>query len=332
MKTIRKHLLPVLVMVLAAVPSLGGVLPGQMKFSVKVSNEQGEPISDAEVVVFTYFKGEWVERRESLREGVADFQFVGKGSVDISTKIEGYYTESILDDSYRLSNNKPGVYEPWGKVYSVVLRKKINPRPLFVKIGDWMKIPDSDGTGYDLEVGDWVAPHGKGIVSDFIFSAENRIVDGSNDYFIRLDIRFSNEHDGIFALPAEKWPEYMSFRSGLLLGHAAPTEATYMNHAFTQTGLKPITRTKFQELDAASADNATPGCFFRVRSRIEPETGKVVGRYGKMYQFFRLSRHDEESPTIRFEYYLAPDESPSLEFNGKSLVEGAEIPSEIRRH
>jgi len=69
------------------------------------------------------------------------------------------------------------------------------------------------------------------------------------------------------------------------------------------------------------------GYWFRVRSEMDENSGELKrARYGKIDGVLNFSlRRKNEPGYIAFTYYLSPDESPSLEFNGKSLVKNASL-------
>src|SRR5437899_7397905 len=71
-----------------------------------------------------------------------------------------------------------------------------------------IELPVSDQPiGFDLVKGDWVAPHGKGKVSDFRFSLRRRFAT-RRDYESVMAVSFSNPGDGLRVVEAE--PEYGS--------------------------------------------------------------------------------------------------------------------------
>ena len=100
-----------------------------------------------------------------------------------------------------------GRWEPWNPVVEVVLKPILNSVPMYVKKVEWLNVPKpGEEAGYDLVAGDWVAPHGKGSVSDFIFKIDSRDLPAATQrkdvnpgeyYEIALTLRFSNESDGV---------------------------------------------------------------------------------------------------------------------------------------
>ena len=85
---------------------------------------------------------------------------------------------------------------PWDHTYTVVLRKIVNPIPMYAKTA-WIEIPAvGKPCGYDLEKGDWVAPYGKGVDADLTFNLVRRYAD-RRDFDVEVELRFSNPGDGV---------------------------------------------------------------------------------------------------------------------------------------
>lgn len=137
----------------------------------------------------------------------------------------------IAQQDYILSAEKPGYYRTQGphrgindeksfQQYAVGVQKiELELRPIRNPIVglsrdvDRRPLPKIDGPmGFDLEVGDWVAPFGEGRTPDFIFELDGRFT-SSTDYDQKFTLRFSRPQDGITAFKhpknigsALKWP------------------------------------------------------------------------------------------------------------------------------
>ncbi len=136
--------------------------------------------------------------------------------------------------------------------------------------------------------GDWVAPRGKGKISDFIFTAQSAFTNLQQQHVI-LNLSFSNPLDGIqlTELPKEfgnsffKWP-----RQAPDNGY----QPTWMQERDKTYRIQKLEQQKF---------------FFRVRT-LEKD-GKIVSAfYGKLSEGFQVGA---DSPTVckfRLCYYLNP--------------------------
>ncbi|MDP1581385.1 MAG: hypothetical protein Q8M02_14020 [Candidatus Didemnitutus sp.] len=138
----------------------------------------------------------------------------------------------IAQQDYILSAEKPSYYRTQGphrgindeksfQQYAVGVQKiDLELRPvrdpivgIFLDV-DRRLLPKTDGSplGFDLKIGDWVAPYGKGKTSDFIFTVGGHFK-SLNDFDQSLTLSFSNQGDGImpFRHPKQlgsalKWP------------------------------------------------------------------------------------------------------------------------------
>lgn len=201
---------------------------------------------------------------------------------------------------------------------TVTLPRKINPRPMFANVHR-ESMPNLDETfAFDLELNDWVRPHGRGQHPDMIFTLtgqaswrepppeslrRHRIV----EYDVTLRIHFPNEADGI--LPVEV-PEFAN--TNLHLGRVAPEEG-YLRELLIRRGNQhPID------------EEQLAGYWIRTRSRVDEQTGELLGaRHGKIIGNIRYSynlRRGEFVGSMQFFYIFSPDENRSMEFNGENLA------------
>ena len=159
---------------------------------------------------------------------------------------------------------------------------------------------------YDLMVGDWVGPHGKGITADMIFFGK---LDqkSRNDFDYELTIKFPKQDDGIqefLVSESEKG-------SGLRSPHAAP-----------DTGYQEkVVKSMHHHPGLGARDDMNDpnrNYFFRVRT-IKNDEGKIVSaHYGKIYGDF-----------MQFSYYLNPTPNDrNIEFDLKQNLLGGLDPLE----
>ncbi len=133
------------------------------KVGVTVLDEQSEPLGGAIVDVwYAGFQGDGSGDKKSSGVSDKNGKYVGEGKaamhIEVHVSKEGWYT----------SKSK---MLPKGKDHTVplVLRKKEHPVPLYVR-DVFLKFPVFDKwLGFDFEVGDWVAPQGRGKSRDVQF-------------------------------------------------------------------------------------------------------------------------------------------------------------------
>ena len=160
-----------------------GVIIGQDSFirytpkrvTVVVVDEAGLPISDACVGMFVRTGFKWFFTNT---DGVLEAEYKAN---DFRVKKAGYYASNA-----KVKNEAEGNLQD--NVLKVVMKGVINPVPMLIKEVD-LPIPSVDEPiGFDFEIGDWTAPHGKGIVEDM------QVTVSSNGHVI---IDFPNPNDGI---------------------------------------------------------------------------------------------------------------------------------------
>jgi hypothetical protein len=284
----------------------------EWKVTLKVVDETGQPVTGAET---------WVNYLTN--------RFIG------FTDTNGIFTASHLDHSVQLAfqAQKTGYYsfgmqyllgfrfEPvkWSPNVTLVLKRISKPIPMYARWVDSeppafkktgpVPIAFSKSLGYDLMVGDWVAPYGNGQATDLTFTEEfNK--KSISDVDFKLTISFPNTGDGIqeFAVPdVEKG-------SGLRSPHEAPVDGYQAR----------LTRENYQHPGQTGKSDYDPNrnYFFRARTVLD-ENGNVKSTlYGKIYG-------DPEQ--MNFRYYLNPSPNGrNVEFDPKqNLLKGLKSFEEV---
>jgi hypothetical protein len=272
------------------------------KVNFKIIDDAGQPIQGAEATVFY--------DRMAMPDNSID-----PGKITGLTDATGAFMASHHDTTYglRFRVQKDGYYstdwtEDFHRVFSpeklnrnlnLVLKKIGKPIAMYAKSVNLGMPVFEKPAGFDLIVGDWVAPYGKGIDADMIFEAHlDKRADNDADY--RLTVSFPKAGDGIqeFIVPdAEKGSDLRSPRE-------VPAD-----------GYKPQwvqTRNRKPGQSETGNLNSNRNYFFRVRTKLD-ENGKVVSaHYGKIYGDF-----------MQFRYYLNPTRnSRNIEFDPKQNLLG----------
>ena len=285
------------------------------KVTVRVTDETGQPISNANVW-FT-FKDRLTWKDQNVR-GLTDTdgQFTAEGGCDAAgiagevTK-DGYYmggTPVIKFYGADADNHR----QPWNETHTVILRPIGKPVALYAKKVEAV-IPALDKQcGFDLETGDWVTPYGKGMKVDFVFKLhqERR---GFQDYDVIGELTFKNPQDGLLNVPELDAGKNSAFR----WERQAPENGYQPKFQLQNSWHKErgITRSfKFK-------DGVWEGYFFRVRT-VEQDGQIVSARYGKIRGGIEVFPHDP-NPKVVFTYYFNPTPNDrNLEWDPKKNLFG----------
>jgi hypothetical protein len=298
------------------------------KVTVKVVDESGMPIEGAMAGV-----GFAEPRSENGDEGFWKSGLTDENGlfttsrstifhISYGAKKNGYYPTGLEYD-FKGVDGIPMFrhWQPWNPILTVVLKKKINPKSLYVRdktyhtgIEDYLTLPELGRMiGFDLEKNDWVVPYGLGVHSDFIFEMRgSKTAYRHFDY--TLSLTFSNDGDGI--VPVSAPPRFGSL---LRLPHEAP-KSGYQSSLEQRLARTP----EFYIHEEFPEDR---NYFFRVRTE-KDENGNIVSAlYGKIHGNIRF-----KGKQIGFLYYLNPiPNDRNLEFdNTRNLFKGLDYSSTLR--
>lgn len=268
-----------------------------VKVPVQVVNQDAEPIAE---VLLTSDSG---DEKLSDENGKAFLKVKKRAFYNrFYAKKEGFYpTETDGEHSPLVKDFDPS------KLITIRLKRIKNPIPMYAKSltaeqGGSLKMPNYDGNsyGYDLVIGDWVAPHGKGVVSDLIFKFEGVFSDKAYgslaNYDNKFRVKFSNTHDGIIAWEGTS-ESGRKYGSKLVSDYVAPLEGyqeTWIQRTWKEKGSHHQT-----------TRNIDRNFYFRVRTMVNEEGNIISAHYGKIYGDF-----------MSFIYYLNPTPNDrNLEFD-----------------
>lgn len=248
---------------------------------------------------------------------------------------EALYSKKITDDdgmtsvasikksmSERIYISKEGYYRsrsvtlvpveknyPPQKPIELTLKEIKNPIAMYAKNfteggAGRLSIPDYDGQkyGYDLIIGDWVKPHGKGKVSDIIFrflgEKSSKPYGARESYDEKILISFSNPEDGILeyrGLSEAGW----RYGSDFVSSYEAPLKGYQANWEQRTWGGKDKFHKSTRDIDR--------NFYFRVRTKVDSKGNIISAHYGKIYGDF-----------MSFIYYVNPtSKDRNVEFDPK---------------
>lgn len=285
------------------------------KVTVKVVDQDGEAVTNANVGVssFRYWDrsgqgfGKNVYDKYSERvddNGVAVFECESKnGELGIRVDAEGYYHSSW--PVFRFDKVVDGRWHPHNPTVEYMVKKRKDPTALYAKtyLINHTSIPKKgEACGYDFEIGDWVAPYGKGGKADIVFYLEVERDNGVNDHDCTLKVTFSNEGDGFVSSPAP-----LKQGSELRLDYLAPQDG-FSPLLSIRAYIDPAERVRY------TGYARTQNYFLRVRTKLN-ENGEVIrANYAKVHGDFEFWHTGD----MKFTYYFNPTPNDrNLEFDPK---------------
>lgn len=232
---------------------------------LRVVDPDGDPVADASV--------EWVTFREQLRRRVEPRD-------PMHTDADGrIMVPARADDELNFTITKPGWYDSKGRILrggvgaivEISLRPERDPIAMVVRhidLFDMHELPSGvNEVGYDMLVGDRVAPYGTGEVEDLHISRTWTDPRGREKYF-RLDVRFADGRDGI-----QRMAPPLTRHSTLHSDYEAPEDG-YQNVLVLESYLRESGRSYEGTYDVDA------NYYVRIRSaRGGPFYGKIYGEF-----------------------------------------------------
>jgi len=302
-----------LVIMVACLTSEAQMEYPEVRIEARVTDETGLAISNAPASAwFRKLKtNNPFEGQESTwSKGVTDEKgiFIASsqtlGLCGVGAEKEGYY---VSRKEIRLGKHKEGKWIPWHQVVELKLRKKGSPIPMYAKKLESLILPVvASPVGYDLMAGDWVSPHGKGLISDIEFTLQ-REIRGNFDFDWQLTAKLPGEGNGLSAiLPSELAPE-----SELHFPRSAPADGYAINDVVL--GYK-YSKSGIWETNSTSSTNF----FFRVRAEYDENKHLRDALYGKLLGPIKVRVQGTKTAKLYFTYYLNPTSlDRNMEFEPK---------------
>jgi hypothetical protein len=281
----------------ATVQKLGWPLA---RLNVHVIGEGGVPVNDANVTIS--FRERFSDRN-AWATGKTDSQgnFAAEGHSDKrlggSVGKVGYYDSGTGWIIFK--DQDSGRWQPWGTTVDVILRPIGNPIPLAVKKVQEEVPALNQPCGYDLEIGDWTAPHGSGKRADLTFNIRSQFEDRSN-FETEAEVTFAQRLDGLARMKSPAYARYSALR-----WERSASESGYVSlHKIHHRSRDVTTHVKRDRSFDQTKENEE-GYFFRVRT-VE-ENGRIVSaNYGKITGDIAIDPRDSSTCSVMFTYYFNP--------------------------
>ncbi len=297
------------------------------KLTVKTIDEQAKPAVGVQIH-FVFM--EPFTHQPLLIDGVSDeggfFSAEGGSDSTIAGEIRkaGYYRGGFPLEPFRES--KDGRWQPWNQTNIALMRKIENPIPMYARIAVITVPVQNKSCGYDLKEGDLVSPWGKGVVADFVFTAES-LYTNRNSYRASMKLTFSNTLDGI--QPANLPSDYA--HSDFIWHRKAPE--TGYNSGYEQQKRTPKMHYLIPSIPGIHRTEDIQNQKFYFRVRTVEEGGKIVSAlYGKLAAGFEMLIPNDKELKIVLIYYLNPKPlDRNMEFDlKKNLFKNLKIEEQPR--
>lgn len=285
-----------------------------------VVSDAGVPVEGAEISAFTFdhwqpsegFGKDISSKTVGTTDKTGEFVLTApsvRGDFTYHVSKPGFYISRGL--KYKFLKAMSNQWQPWNPSVKTELLRIIKPIPLCVKrvvevIGDAIPLPAFGiPVGYDFEVGDWIAPYGKGKISDIRFQLDGKHENLDEHYDAKLSVTFSNPQDGLILQEATG--------STLRLPHQAP-ENGYKPDLVKRKARLPVTRKGVDEGvdDIVDDTKPTENYFLRIRTVVNEKGEIVSANYAKIHGPFEWYPNGK----MRFQYYFNPTANyRNLEFD-----------------
>jgi hypothetical protein len=195
-----------------------------------------------------------------------------------------------------------GRWIPWDPTLQVTLKEIRKPISMFVKKVETKLPKDVHSMGFDFLVGDWVAPHGKGITADMLYVYEEDRTDKDN-INLKLTLAFPGSGNGCYMKKKEEF-------STLVSDHEARSDnysSNIVSRVYKQNGAYLF------------EDQITENDYlvYRVQSRCDEKGNVISAHYGKIYGPLEAPR--DLARRIKVISYFNPTPNDrNLEFDGKN--------------
>lgn len=284
----------------------------QAVFELKVVDEDGQPVANADVLLILQASTHRLDRTMNLKTG-PDGSLKATGWSNDPDTLDGAFSKVSKAGYYASSQKHAGSVNPadfkdgWAWNVQTTLRKKEKPIPMYAKIVE-LELPEQrQEIGFDFEKGDWVKPYGQGLVTDCTFIGTKFFEDRDNNT-TKVVMAFPGEGSGLLLDPAAKEESLQC--SDFKTTRIAPDEGYEATREFVA---------KESTEDGYEGTTHEANYVFRSRTVLD-DTGKIKScHYGKLTRAVDVQRgagREDVNPHVRFTYYFNPTPNDrNLEFD-----------------
>ncbi len=306
----------------------GGKYP-EANLRIKVTAEDGTPMSAVKIAgAFSVKEAEAFTNHQGEVELISPSATVA-GAYGI---LDGYY-ESYTGFSFtgvKHDDPKKTRWFPWPVERTLILRKIGNPVPLFAVHEMETEMPQIGTAGFDLEKRDWVAPHGRGVTSDLVFTLTRQGDETRGEATLKMS--FSHPGDGFVPInQVNPGGSQLRFpREAPETGYQTTWREWHWKWVNGESREELAEGEKiYHELRKHRAKVAPPvGYFLRLRTELDKKGAVISARYARLvcdpYRNGQMGGDLEWKPEyhtkttmMKLTYYFNPTGSRNLEFDMK---------------
>lgn len=267
---------------------------------VEVVDENGTPVADADVDVYFYVFEKQPNRKTGKTDTSGRFTAAANATWEVRCFVrkDGFYEGTgrrCLQDNLSSKSVVNGRWQPWNSLVRVVLFRKGQTAEFVRKFESPLVLPAVDTPcGYDFDMGELVAPFGKGRASHVFFQLldPNPGMPADDE----LVISFPGTDTGLIAARRNQESEAEFPATAPMVGYIGKTN-------LTRASIRP--KSYRESKDASNR-------FFVVKTKepVDDDSPNSRVRYG----FMRVIGFNSEKRTIRFWYGIGKEpDNPNLE-------------------
>ena len=117
---------------------------------------------------------------------------------------------------------KNGKWQPWSPTVNITLKEKRNPIPMHEKNGEPILPKTNQTFDFDFQVGDLIAPYGKGKTADVMLTYTFSVPspdDEKQEYIAHFSLEGINEHEGVMVMKSDTWSQFISVYESPIEGY-----------------------------------------------------------------------------------------------------------------
>ncbi len=312
MKNLIHLILLVLPVTLAAqdLPTISRMDTRMVEFTV--ADPDGQPVEGA--LLEASRPGPGNAAATTGRDGKVRLELTAGATLYVYVSKDGYYTTGgeLWRGGMHKGPDRRLVPRIVPDSFDIVLKPVLDPVPMkHVQYTGFCPMTGQP-VPFDLSVGDWVSPLGKGEVPDIYFNFQNLKV-SSEAYSGVLTLLFPNYGDGIQSFEAAR-PHSMAFGSNLAPPNKAPLEG-YDRELRLEIAWKQGDRAPF-------GLPTTRNYIIRTRTVRGPDGSIAEACYGWILGEIEFDPRGRPGPQLKFEYSFNEDPDP----RARSLEDERNVP------